>query len=145
LHYKKEELYTGPYLDNAPDIIFKLNEKYEGGVGTDTLIANGSMSGFKKWSGYHLPEGVFMAAGPQIKQGSSPESLSIADIAPTLLYLLGEAIPNNMDGKVCLEILEAPVAKPRYIGAKETQTCQKECLDEDEDRKRALRALGYME
>jgi hypothetical protein len=56
--------------------------------------------------GTHRPQGVFMAKGPGIRQGLSLPPLSITDVAPTLLYTLGLAIPKDLEGRVAAQILD---------------------------------------
>ncbi|MBI5788558.1 MAG: alkaline phosphatase family protein [Candidatus Schekmanbacteria bacterium] len=144
--YKKEDIYSGTHLDNLPDIVVKFNLKYEGGAGIDTLITDSPAAAFRKWSGYHLPEGIFIVSGPGIKQKKKLAALSMQDIAPTVLYLMGEAIPQNMDGRACLEIFDAKMPEPRFCDEGLKVNGQKEQLSTgDEERARALRALGYME
>jgi predicted AlkP superfamily phosphohydrolase/phosphomutase len=58
-------------------------------------------------SGNHRPEGIFIAAGPQVRRGSVLEGARLPDLAPTALHLLGVAIPADMDGRVLQEIFTA--------------------------------------
>ncbi|MEK7282966.1 MAG: alkaline phosphatase family protein [Acidobacteriota bacterium] len=48
---------------------------------------------------WHDLTGVFIAHGPLIKRGEVP-TVTLYDIAPTLLYLLGLPVPEDMHGKV---------------------------------------------
>jgi len=48
--------------------------------------------------------GIFMAYGPDIKQAGKIENVSILDLAPTILHLMGLEISSDMDGRVLKEI-----------------------------------------
>ena len=50
--------------------------------------------------------GIFLAAGPHIRAGKV-EGLHIADVAPTILYNMGAAVPEAMDGAVRSDLFEA--------------------------------------
>jgi len=103
---KREEVYFGPYLDKAPDIILTAKEGYEffGMYGfsfskvIETTFGN---------SGSHRPDGVFMAMGSDIKRGVEIERANIVDLAATILHILSIPIPQYMDGRVLGEIFEA--------------------------------------
>jgi len=52
----------------------------------------------------NAPDGVFMASGPQIRKAECLENISVYDILPTLLTLLGLPQAKDMPGKVIKEI-----------------------------------------
>jgi len=60
-----------------------------------------------QWSGGHegpyLPgdvPGVLLVAGQGIKPGVELDNARLIDVAPTILHLLGEAVPAGMEGRV---------------------------------------------
>ncbi|HSF18488.1 MAG TPA: alkaline phosphatase family protein [Vicinamibacteria bacterium] len=57
-------------------------------------------------SGYHeaSPDGLLILNGPGIAQGTKIQSASVLDITPTLLYLLGLPLGQDMDGTLLTEI-----------------------------------------
>ena len=55
---------------------------------------------FSSKSGTHRDDGIFLAHGPAIQCGKTVAGARIIDLAPTLLYLLGVAVPEDMDGNV---------------------------------------------
>lgn len=59
-------------------------------------------------SGDHRLHGVLIAAGPGIRAGQALHDAEIVDLAPTILSLMGVAIPPGMDGRPLTEILDAP-------------------------------------
>lgn len=103
--YKREDIYHGPYLDEAPDIIATASEGYEffGMYGFSFSKVIEPTFGN---SGSHRPNGIFMAVGKGIKKGVEIEGANIIDVAPTVLHIMGVAVPKNMDGKVLEEIFE---------------------------------------
>ncbi|HET6278918.1 MAG TPA: alkaline phosphatase family protein [Candidatus Polarisedimenticolia bacterium] len=65
---------------------------------------------------WHDLIGVFAARGPGIATGEIA-SLSLYDVAPTVLYLLGFPLPEDMPGKVAVEAIEE-----RFVTANEIVT-----------------------
>jgi predicted AlkP superfamily phosphohydrolase/phosphomutase len=67
--------------------------------------------------GQHHRDGIFAAAGPALVQ-SQVATLRIEDIAPLTLYLNGVPIPDDMDGQVRSDLLEATYRQvhPVHIG-----------------------------
>ncbi|MEM2529289.1 MAG: alkaline phosphatase family protein [Nitrososphaerota archaeon] len=113
---KKEDLYHGSHVDEAPDLLFEMmNLSYitrgggasgggsiEFGFDLNTITA----PPFNSQSGWHREEGFLIIKGAGIKKGVKIEKVSIRDLAPTILYLLGVPIPSDMDGRVLQEIFE---------------------------------------
>ena len=59
-------------------------------------------------SGSHRREGIFIANGPQLLAGRALPEVSILDLAPTIMHLLGRPLPAIMDGRVLNEIFAVP-------------------------------------
>jgi predicted AlkP superfamily phosphohydrolase/phosphomutase len=55
-------------------------------------------------TGSHRIEGIFMAAGPDIRNGQV-ENLHLWDVAPTVLHLFGMSIPSCIDGHVRADVI----------------------------------------
>jgi len=104
--YDRDAVYSGPYKDNAPDLIIGYNEGYraswDGVIGVVNAVVIEDNA--KAWSGDHcidpaLVPGVLFSnlklktAGP-----------SIMDIAPTALELFGIAPPAHMDGRGLVDV-----------------------------------------
>jgi predicted AlkP superfamily phosphohydrolase/phosphomutase len=100
--FKKEVLYHGQYLDLAPDILYRMT-KYP----QITSLRYKTQWVQAAIPGWHTPEGIFFAWGPDIKQsGEKLPGLKIYDIAPTLLHMFGLAVPKDIDGRVLTEIFK---------------------------------------
>ena len=103
-------------------------------------------------TGTHRLEGVFIAKGPDIRPHCEVRA-DIMDLAPTILYTLGEAIPPNMDGRVIQEIFEKGVPEPLDMGteiSRDGVPITREGttpLSEEEERSigERLRSLGYLD
>lgn len=100
----REDVYSGPYVEAAPDVIIGYNVGYR--VSWDS--ANGKCAGevfsdnLKAWSGDHcihpelVPGILFSNIG---LAGGQP---NIVDLAPTVLDLMGVSKPAYMDGNSLL-------------------------------------------
>lgn len=130
--YRREEIYSGPFLTEAADVIpkwaihnnqslgFRLSLRSPDGAWAARLDAQrpGSPLYPRKFSS-HRDDGIFVANGPGVRQGKAVAHARIIDIAPTVLALLGVEIPHDMDGRVLQEVCDgdsAPDAAPR-VGA----------------------------
>lgn len=106
--FKKEDVYeNADRYEDIPDIIFLLNEKYEPRAGNNPNIITSRKESYPV-EGTHdsQREAIFIAMGPNIKEGSKVENVQIYDIAPTILHLYGVPIPKDIDGRVLMEIFK---------------------------------------
>lgn len=96
-------------------------------------------------SGDHKVEGVFIAAGPGIKEGVSIPDASIYDITPTSLALMGIEVARDMPGKVLTEIFteEPEVSYIESYNPAEAPSGDEGELEVDKVKGR-LKALGYL-
>lgn len=128
--YKSKEIYYGPYVKNAPDLIISPEEGYCLQEGFNSKIVDISRQGPALRNGDHSLNGIFMAYGPDIKKGQKIENAKIYDIAPTILHIFGLQIPNDMDGRVLTEIFEEnselAKRKPEYVDPSYYEDTQKQ-------------------
>lgn len=89
-----DEIYTAPLHSDLPDIYFTMKEVSIFSTDSDIPIHPD-----------HRQEGIFMAYGDCIR-ADCRASVSIVDIAPTILHILKVPIPANMDGRVLKEIFK---------------------------------------
>jgi predicted AlkP superfamily phosphohydrolase/phosphomutase len=94
-------LYSGPYLENAPDLLIGYNAGYRTSWDCATGVVAGPIfeDNIKAWSGDHcidprLVPGVFFCNRPV-----KTEDPALIDIAPTALRLFGIEPPAYMDGQ----------------------------------------------
>jgi predicted AlkP superfamily phosphohydrolase/phosphomutase len=132
--YRREEVYAGAQLNDAPDIVvhwsthkdytyaFKVSSKSKRLRWIEELDANTpeNFAFFTGKSGSHRDNGIFLAEGPGVREGMTVEGAHIMDVAPTILHLLGVPAPEDMDGRALVEMLEGDSASEVEIGAAAT-------------------------
>lgn len=149
--YKREDIYSGPYVDNAPDIIFFLKEgEYLADVQPMSYLIE--QLSWKTGTGTHRMEGIFIGYGKDIKNNLHITNARIIDLAPTILNLMNVPIPEDMDGKVLTEIFTDQFLNdnpPRYVGPSGGLYSDKEADGLYSDQESAhleaqLKGLGYL-
>jgi len=165
--FHRDEIYTGPYRENAPDLLIRWRE--------DTVIHGLAIDGAASEdpthraepktmipgedpeiiSGDHKFYGVLLMAGSAVRRANRVNGARLIDLAPTVLSLLGVPMPSDMDGRVLTEALHhdgavfdpaakrhAPPGEPRHAAEEE------EVGYSDEEQgviAQRLRDLGYIE
>jgi predicted AlkP superfamily phosphohydrolase/phosphomutase len=110
---RREELFDGPHVDELPDLIVTwsqdalLRAAYHPRIG----VIRDDLRDVPRTE--HSGEGFVVASGPSIRSVEEAGSADVVDLAPTLLYLLGSAIPADMEGQVLEGILEPSLLATR--------------------------------
>ena len=145
-----KEVYSGEFSENAPDLILEPISGYTFHHGFADSVVKPSIQHGKVRSGDHEQFGIFFVSGPGVNQTEIKE-ISLPDIAPLILKILGLPISNDIDRPRRLEdstiftdswLSENPVKfedeKP-WVSDNATTT-------EEEEKKLAeqLKALGYL-
>ena len=146
--YKREEIFAGPAMKNAPDLLLVLRDFGFVSIKNKEPI----LEQRKEIAGTHHPDGVFFAFGKGIKQGEMVEKRNITDVGAILLYSLGLDVPNDFDGEVPESIFTRDHLEknPITIGSS-TKTNgkndQSDSMSEEEKDKlmNQLTLLGYIE
>ena len=141
----RDETYHGPYTQFGPDLHLVLDDyniiayplfATEGKVITQQIRGD---------SGCHRSEGIFIATGPNIKQGIKLPESNILDLAPTMLHLLGEKVPTVFDGRVLQEIFVEETAVVYSDSDDEhTFTDQSLAAEDAAQVEERLKSLGYL-
>ncbi len=94
--------------------------------------------------GAHNPDGIYLLAGPGITPKAGLPKF-IEDVTPTILYLMGFANAQDMDGKPFAEVTAMLGRKPETIPSYETAA--RNATDEpvDGDTWESLKGLGYVD
>ncbi len=145
----REQIFSGSRIDDAPDLILSL---WDNGF-VSILKSDALIESRPEPLGAHHPYGIFVAAGPGIRQGLSLGHISILDVAPTLLHSLNLPVPEDLEGQVISQIYEPSllVEKPVRIGEATLtpesfpQRPSEKDRGEQAEIMTRLKALGYME
>ena len=149
--FKREEIYTGPYVDQAPDIIFLPYEmKYMTSRFLEFASSRIVEPAARHRTGGHTMEGICILRGPSIRSGHRIEGARLIDLTPTILHLFGSAIPGEMDGHVLTDVFEpdsqwssrAPQLSEVPISRYRSTVQSDE--DDQEMIKKRLQGLGYI-
>jgi len=146
---RREDVYDGPYLDRAPDMLIRWSE--------DCRVLRGLQCGEARsmrpaaeyyQTGAHRPEGVLLAYGEGIRAGTI-SSAQAQDVAPTLLHLCGLPVPGYGDGRVLTEVFEEEESMRRPVQVDEDARLGggegKDLADADQETvAEHLRGLGYL-
>jgi predicted AlkP superfamily phosphohydrolase/phosphomutase len=158
--YRREEIYKGPFLSKAADLIVHWSDAgYHSvqrfGRDEDSVFANELYFHLTnlKYTGYHRLNGIFAIIGRGVCPDKEIKDAKIVDIAPTALYLLGLPIPDDMDGRVLKdaflpEYLEQnPTRFEELLKKEEVMDSSPGVYDEEESKKIAerLKNLGYID
>ena len=135
-------LYSGPFGDQV-DLVLVPNE------GWTVLRRFADLAPIVREQtglmGTHRPEGILIAAGPDIRSNSSLMEADLIDLVPTLLHLLGGEVPEDMDGRVLTELLQSqrPVIYSHGSATGEAEATAFSA-DEAQSLEERLKALGYL-
>src|SRR4029078_10515843 len=69
-----------------------------------------------EWGGAHALDGIVAFRGGPFRKGHVLEKADIVDVVPTLLYLLGLPVPDDMDGGLLLAAFEPEHARTHAVG-----------------------------
>ncbi len=150
----RDEIYQGEEVYRAPELILELNlrEGY-----SYTLLPSLRANSNETWrrltpaeyqggkglgmNGSHRQHGVFIVSGKNVR----PQRVEadMADIAPTLLYLLDEVIPSYMEGKI-LKVSTTERTTRRVSYHPKPTVSQANNSSEHNAIRRRLEQLGYL-
>jgi predicted AlkP superfamily phosphohydrolase/phosphomutase len=160
--YRKQEIYHGPYLDQAPDLtlawwdgITLLGKPSFTQDGHEPVVSftGGRPISAGEWGGTHALQGILVFRGKPFHKGKKLEQVEIVDLAPTLLHILGLPIREDMDGRVLHEAFKAEFAAAHGIatrirGDSDDEASPQERTYSDAEAVKVeerLRGLGYIE
>ncbi len=144
--YTRDDAYHGPYAANGADLHLVIDDynmiafplfATEGKVLTQQIRGD---------SGCHRNEGIFLGYGPNIRAGGELPSANILDLAPTIMHMVGTAVPRIMDGQVLQDIFTkpTPISYSEDEAQAETTTAPGFSAAEEAQVEERLRGLGYL-
>jgi len=108
----KKDIFWGPHIDCAPDIILVPEEHvfFSGGIHEEPI--------YKRYIGEHEPHALIAFYGDDILASNSVNDrikVTIYDLTPTILAYVGFPLPSNSDGRPLTEAfsIELPSIKKR--------------------------------
>jgi predicted AlkP superfamily phosphohydrolase/phosphomutase len=150
--WRRGEVYRGACVGDAPDLILDLEtpdgysylSMQSGGEGpcVELLpldVRGGKLQGM---SGSHRADGLFALAGPAVGAGEVMGT-GIADMAPTILSLVGLPVPSDWDGRA-LPCLKTGPSRSMH-GRSVLPPAVDYDASEEESLVRRLTQLGYFE
>lgn len=112
--YRFEELYEGPMIEWAPDLIIAWKDTSY--VPTESSRDKESIfvtrwREYMNWptTGSHRVNGILYAKGPGICRGKRIEGAKTIDMMPTWLHYLNQKIPAGLEGKVLSDLFEQKI------------------------------------
>ncbi len=147
---RREEIYSGPYLDRAPDLILRPREPSDIFFGLADFGHRDTVSTVYRYSGMHRDYGMLIMNGPGVRRGSTIEGATIQDLAPTILHTMGLPVPADMDGQVLapaftdeyMESFPVTMGDPTTSGKASTWTGYTE--EGEKEIMERLEGLGYL-
>ena len=148
---RKEQLYHGPYLDKAPELVLMARDER---IHVDSARRRWPAAferhdrldpeTFHGYSGHHGQTGILAAAGPGIVPGLVPETAEITRLPATVLRLFGLAA-EGLDGAPIGEILDVGTEQVTAVEAGTAGTSERSVYSADEEQQmiERLRDLGY--
>lgn len=148
---RRDEVYDGPEVVNAPDIIIATEEN--GFLQSTSLAARRVIEDSQPYrSGSHREFGIVAAAGPMVgSNGRLADPVAMVDLFPTVAHLLGLAIPEGLDGSCVQAIFDPawlaehpPVYGEPMVAVAGRSSSAEAAVDGDEEILRRLEGLGYL-
>lgn len=157
--YKREELYAGPLLDMVPDLLVEWETEphspllLHGALSRRQrpveLLDRDALARLTRPNGTHRLDGACILWGEHITPEGRLENAGLVDLAPTMLYLMGLPIPEDMDGRVLMEAIDASFAADHPLQKVRSDDRLLEAVegyaeDEEKDVMDRLSDLGYI-
>jgi predicted AlkP superfamily phosphohydrolase/phosphomutase len=146
---KREDVYEGPYVERAPDLILRPRDDRNIFFGLADFGSNITVDTVYRYSGMHRDYGLLVVSGKGVRKGGSVEGAAIQDLAPTILYAMGCPVPQDMDGRVLTEVFteDFRAQVPLVSGGEGSPREIRESVytkEAEEEIKERLRGLGYL-
>ncbi len=159
--FHRDEIYTGPYVKKAPDILVRWREdllisgvKLQREEGEQNVISTPLIPGedYRVISGDHTLNGILLAWGKNVERRPDIQGARLVDLTPTILYAMSLPVQADMDGQEILELFKDefveknPIQREQTGGIKpEEDTGDGYSEEEEEQMRERLRGLGYVE
>ncbi len=144
--WRRHEIYGDDSVPDTPDLYVQWKDDHYIDMGSIGFGKGFISEPIRGRSGGHTMRGIFLAHGPEIKQGHKIEGAQLVDLAPTILHLLDVPVPVGLDGGVLTEIFVDGASRQvvyEEVAAKEQQV---HAFSDEEEAvvEKRLRDLGYI-
>jgi predicted AlkP superfamily phosphohydrolase/phosphomutase len=148
---RRDQVYAGPYADRAPDLLFFTDKMEYKPMGLSDFSSPHVFDPVYGTTGHHRMNGVLICYGPGfVREGVTLEGARIHDLAPTILYMMGQPIPSVMDGQVLQDLFTPEYREQNEVtySQSDDSTTDKDgdvySKEEEAEMMELLRALGYV-
>jgi predicted AlkP superfamily phosphohydrolase/phosphomutase len=153
--YRREELYHGPLLHQAPDLIIQWKDygywgrgRYDSSAPVFEAQRHLDFSD-QPLTGSHRPEGILILQGAGVRSAAQIDGAHLSDLLPTILGLMEVPIPTHVDGSILYEaFVEGAIEKIGSLSVpSEVPSLEDEFTYTPEDEAKIsqhLRDLGYL-
>jgi predicted AlkP superfamily phosphohydrolase/phosphomutase len=148
--FRREDIYEGPYASRSPDLAFLTKDMVYKPMGLSDFPSPRIFEPVYGSTGHHRMDGILICRGSGVvREGGRIEGARIQDLAPTILYLMGTPIPQEMDGVVLSDLFKETVLEREPVilsqGDRSPVEVQPGYTAEDEEKlTEILRQLGYV-
>jgi predicted AlkP superfamily phosphohydrolase/phosphomutase len=145
---RKEEIYHGDLLKQAPEILVTFREGYMAS-GASEFISDRVISPTFAGSGWHRMNGILIGNGVNLanKKLEPDQEIKLIDLLPTILYSMKLPIPKGLDGRVASEIFSESFLKENEILYRDEdmeEVKERNFIYDQEQIKQRLKGLGYI-
>ncbi len=126
--FRRDEIFHGPYSHEAADLIldwwetslFSTGRSHPEDSAEPALkILERKPPTTSEWGGTHRRDGILIARGNSFRSGAQIKGAQLIDLAPTILHLMGQPVPDEMDGRVLTELFD-----PEFLLRSPVQFCR---------------------
>ena len=159
--YRRDEIFHGPFTNESADLVldwwsenslFSTQPSFPEDTDQPALvIREHKPSDTSEWGGTHRLQGIVVARASALKTSAVIEDAHLIDLAPTILYLLGVSVPEDMDGRVLSHafrpeyLAQHPVQSGAASGTSRGDGPSGYTDEESAKVEERLQALGYLE
>lgn len=148
--YLKEDIYKGPYLSYAPDVMAFEHPGYllfSLPVTPDLRLIDAGPQPDKGFSGFHRRHGTLALMGKYVRPGATEEA-RITDVAAMIYGYLGVPAPAELDGKIPAALFKDESAGVMRLVKSDDPGYQRPVVLANQDTEKMesqLRAVGYIQ
>jgi predicted AlkP superfamily phosphohydrolase/phosphomutase len=147
--YTRDDLFHGPHSKRMPDIVFVPKGFRYLSFGEYEFASHRLVDVSYGITGWHRQNGMILLHGSPVQAGIDLQNANIEDVTPTLLYLMGQPVPSDMDGRVLTNALRPDwIDTARLASVQETNQAESRRTDfspaDEEAVRQRLQDLGYL-